>query len=140
MVRLQHKIQHGIELLQYFTTRRWNFKSAKFCALREKMSPADREIFYTDFEAIDDDEYMVTTVLGARQYCLKEPLTSLPRCRRNLKMYVASSQPEPYTQRTQYKNQWILSIVRNSKYKKTERFGNWMYFRPQVRGVFCWVP
>jgi hypothetical protein len=28
---------------------------------------------------------------------------------------------------------WTLSIVRNSKYKKIQRFGNWICFRPQVR-------
>jgi hypothetical protein len=29
---------------------------------------------------------------------------------------------------------WTLRIVRNSKYQKTQRFGNWICFRPQVRG------
>jgi hypothetical protein len=29
---------------------------------------------------------------------------------------------------------WALSIVRNSKYYKTQRFGNWICFCPQVRG------
>jgi hypothetical protein len=29
---------------------------------------------------------------------------------------------------------WTLSIVQNSKYKETERFGNWICFRPQMRG------
>jgi hypothetical protein len=28
---------------------------------------------------------------------------------------------------------WALSIVRNCKYKKTQRFGNWICFRPQMR-------
>jgi hypothetical protein len=28
---------------------------------------------------------------------------------------------------------WTLSIVRNSKYKKTQRFGNWFCSRPRVR-------
>jgi hypothetical protein len=27
---------------------------------------------------------------------------------------------------------WTLSIVRNSKYLKTQRFGNWICFRPQM--------
>jgi hypothetical protein len=29
---------------------------------------------------------------------------------------------------------WTLTIVRNSKYKEAQRFRNWIYFRPQVRG------
>jgi hypothetical protein len=28
---------------------------------------------------------------------------------------------------------WTLPIVRNSKYKKTQRFGNWICFRPQAQ-------
>jgi hypothetical protein len=34
-------------------------------------------------------------------------------------------------------NCWVsglLSIVRISKYKKTQRFGNWVFFRPQAKG------
>jgi hypothetical protein len=36
-----------------------------------------------------------------------------------------------------------LSVVRNSKYYKTQRFGNWIYIRPQEMGgkhTLCWVP
>jgi hypothetical protein len=28
---------------------------------------------------------------------------------------------------------WTLTIVQNSKYKKTQHFGNWICFHPQVR-------
>ncbi|KAJ4443859.1 hypothetical protein ANN_05646 [Periplaneta americana] len=86
MVRLQHKVQAGLEVLQYFTTRQWQFRSDNFCSLQKQLSPSDRAVFYTDFEAVQDEEYLYHTVLGARQYCLKEPLSSLPRCRRNLKI------------------------------------------------------
>ncbi|XP_069692562.1 putative fatty acyl-CoA reductase CG5065 [Periplaneta americana] len=86
MVRLQHKVQAGLEVLQYFTTRQWQFRSDNFCSLQKQLSPSDRAMFYTDFEAVQDEEYLYHTVLGARQYCLKEPLSSLPRCRRNLKI------------------------------------------------------
>jgi hypothetical protein len=43
-------------------------------------------------------------------------------------------------------NQWIyglLSIVKNSKYYKTQRFANWNFFILQTRGrilILCWVP
>jgi hypothetical protein len=37
---------------------------------------------------------------------------------------------------------WALSIVRYSKNWRTQRFGNWNCFRPQVKGrhLLCWVP
>lgn len=90
MVRLQHKIQDGLNVLEYFTTREWRFDTANTCALNKQLSPVDREIFFMDADKVDVDNYLVTCVLGARQYCLKEPLSSLPRCRRNLKMYVST--------------------------------------------------
>lgn len=39
-------------------------------------------------EEIDSNEYMKRTILGGRQYCLKEPLSSLPKARMQLKVYV----------------------------------------------------
>lgn len=38
-------------------------------------------------EGIDAKEYMKRTILGGRQYCLKEPLSTLPKARMQLKMY-----------------------------------------------------
>jgi fatty acyl-CoA reductase len=51
-----------------------------------QLKPTDNKIYFMNCEDADDDEFILNAVLGARQYCLKEPLSSLPRCRRNLKM------------------------------------------------------
>lgn len=82
MVRIQRKIHDGLELLQFFTTREWIFKSEKFVALYYEMSGADKELLPVDFTALPIEEYMLTCVLGTRQYCVKEDLSTLPRCRR----------------------------------------------------------
>jgi hypothetical protein len=29
---------------------------------------------------------------------------------------------------------WTLYVIRNYKYKKTQRFGKWIWFRPHVGG------
>ena len=42
--------------------------------------------FNMDMEHIDEKEYMKRTLLGGRQYCLKEPLSTLPKARMQLKM------------------------------------------------------
>jgi len=86
MVRLQHKILAGLSVLQYFTTRDWKFPCTNFLALRTQLNPTDNKIFFMNCEEADYEEYLANSVLGARQYCLKEPLSSLPRCRRNIKM------------------------------------------------------
>lgn len=41
-----------------------------------------------DTDPIPDIEYMKRSILGGRQYCLKEPLTTLPKARRQMKLYV----------------------------------------------------
>jgi fatty acyl-CoA reductase len=86
MVRLQHKILAGLTVLQYFTTREWKFQCSNFLALRTQLNPTDKKIFAMNCEDMDDVDFIQKAVLGARQYCLKEPLSSLPRCRRNIKI------------------------------------------------------
>lgn len=86
MVRLQYKILDGLNVLQHFTTRDWKLHSSNFWSLRTKLNATDSKIFFLNCEDVDDDEFIANSVLGARQYCLKEPLSSLPRCRRNLKI------------------------------------------------------
>lgn len=42
--------------------------------------------FNMDTDGIPDLEYLKRSILGGRQYCLKEPLTTLPKARRQLKV------------------------------------------------------
>lgn len=86
MVRIQKRISDGLDVLQYFTTREWLFHNRNFLLLGEEMSPKDRELFPVDFMDIEIIKYMIIIVLGARQYCMKEKLDSLPRARRHHKM------------------------------------------------------
>ncbi|XP_075237430.1 putative fatty acyl-CoA reductase CG5065 [Lycorma delicatula] len=86
MVHVQNRIWVGMEVLQYFTIRNWHFKIDRARSLTYLMNEKDRETFYLENCNYDIDEYLTSTLLGARQYCMKEPLSTLPRCRRNLKM------------------------------------------------------
>ncbi|KAJ8970991.1 hypothetical protein NQ317_016773, partial [Molorchus minor] len=86
MIRIQKKIYNGLELLQFFSTREWIFKSEKFLALKDYLTEEDKEIFVmSDFHKIPLKEYLVRGLLGTRQYCLHEDLSSLPRCRQKQK-------------------------------------------------------
>ncbi|XP_053995401.1 putative fatty acyl-CoA reductase CG5065 [Hylaeus anthracinus] len=83
MVRIQNRISVGLEVLQYFTTREWVFYNYKTLALWNNLSPRDKELFSLDFLAIDEAEYLKNTILGSRQYCMKEDLSTLPKARRH---------------------------------------------------------
>lgn len=88
MVRIQRRISVGLEVLQYFTMREWTFHNSNLLIMRQEMSAKDKEIFPIDFSSIDHAEYIKTCVLGARQYCMKENLSTLPSARRHQAMYV----------------------------------------------------
>lgn len=75
-----------MEVLQYFTMRNWFFKIDNTRSLTKHMNERDQKIFYLDNTEYEVDKYLQDIILGARQYCMKEPLSSLPRARRHLAM------------------------------------------------------
>jgi len=86
MVRIQRRISDGLEVLQYFTTREWVFYNDKIIELDNKLTSIDKEIFKIIIYDIDINEYFKNIILGARQYCMKEDLSTLPKARRHQKM------------------------------------------------------
>ncbi|XP_026684875.1 putative fatty acyl-CoA reductase CG5065 [Diaphorina citri] len=89
LVRVQNRIWLGMHLLEYFTTRNWDFKNKRLLALHDNISEKDKQTFYIANIDVNIDDYLKTIILGARQYCLKEPLTTLPKARRQIKfLYV----------------------------------------------------
>lgn len=86
MVRVQKRIAVGMEVLQYFTMRGWNFKIVNTKALILELNESDLKKFYIQNIHIDIEKYMIQVLLGARQYCMREPLTNLDRARYHLKL------------------------------------------------------
>jgi fatty acyl-CoA reductase len=86
MVRLQRKIHDGLGLLQFFTVRQWIFKSSNFLNLTNDMTEEEKNIFCMDFLAVSAEEYLTVSILGARQYLMKEDLSTIPRCRTKQKI------------------------------------------------------
>lgn len=89
MVRIQTKISQGLEVLQFFTMRQWTFTSQKFKDLNKFLSIEEYEMFFIDTETVPDDmedEFLRNCLLGGRQYVFKEPLSTIPRARVQMKM------------------------------------------------------
>ncbi|XP_045508826.1 putative fatty acyl-CoA reductase CG5065 [Colias croceus] len=82
MVNVQKRISHGLDVLQYYTTKEWHFKNNRFLSLMQRVSEEEREIFYIDVSKLDRDEYLRDYVLGARHFVCKEDPASLPRARK----------------------------------------------------------
>lgn len=89
MIHVQNKISQGLEVLQFFTMRNWVFASHKFKDLNNYLSPHEYKMFFIDTEAVPDsfeDEFVKNCLLGGRQYVLKEPLSTIPRARIQMKV------------------------------------------------------
>jgi fatty acyl-CoA reductase len=85
MVKIQRRIQGGLNTLHYYTTKEWVFKNDNLKALPECLTEKDRQIFYTDIKMVDWDGYIKNFVLGTRHYYLKEDPATLPKARTHLK-------------------------------------------------------
>lgn len=44
MVRVQKRIFDGLDVLQFFTTRQWDFRTERFFGLYRELSPKDQEM------------------------------------------------------------------------------------------------
>ncbi|XP_050342597.1 putative fatty acyl-CoA reductase CG5065 isoform X2 [Nymphalis io] len=82
MVNLLNRISHGLNILQYYTTKEWHFKNTNFLSLQKRITEAENETFYTDVSTLDRDEYLRNYVIGTKLYTLKEDPASLPRARK----------------------------------------------------------
>lgn len=90
LVRVQERIQSGLEVLQYYTTKEWKFSNDNFKLLPKLVKKKDRETYFMDIKQVDWHDYILKYVLGAREYCLKEPPSNLPHSRKLLKRFVCS--------------------------------------------------
>lgn len=85
MVKIQHRIQGGLDTLQYYTTKEWVFRNENLKALSYSLTEEDKQTFYTDITMVEWDSYIKSYVLGTRHYCLQEDPATLPKARRHLK-------------------------------------------------------
>jgi fatty acyl-CoA reductase len=84
MVKIQRRIQGGLNVLQYYTIKEWVFRNDTFKFLSKSMTEKDTETFYTDIKMVNWDDYIKKFVLGTRHYCLKEDPNTLPAARRHI--------------------------------------------------------
>ncbi|XP_073847273.1 putative fatty acyl-CoA reductase CG5065 isoform X1 [Musca autumnalis] len=83
MIHVQKRIYVGLEVLQFFTTRKWDFRNERLLTLLDTLSPADLALFEVQVEnrEYDIDGYLLTCCFGGRQYICKESLESFPKSR-----------------------------------------------------------
>lgn len=88
MIRVQKRIYVGLEVLQFFTTRNWEFDASNFLKMEKFLNAIDSRLFRINTDDVDQKEYLKACMLGSRQYVLKEPLNTIPRARIHQKLYI----------------------------------------------------
>ncbi|XP_059611991.1 putative fatty acyl-CoA reductase CG5065 [Phlebotomus argentipes] len=89
MVRVQNKVSMGLKVLQYYTTKRWDFKNTNMMNLFNSLDDRDKEIFNFNCESVDWHLYISNYIYGVRTYLLKEPPSTLPQARKLLnRLYI----------------------------------------------------
>jgi len=83
--KMYKRIDKMTETLYYFTENQWQFKTGNYLALLEDMSPHDREVFDFDVRNLDWGSYMESTILGIKQFLLKEDLADLPKAQMRIR-------------------------------------------------------
>lgn len=87
MVYVQKRLSVGMEVLQFFTMRDWKFRTKNFEDLLDTVTIEEEEMFSFDTRTDGTEyDYLKNSLLGARQYCIKDPLSTLPKARMQLKM------------------------------------------------------
>ncbi|XP_075988907.1 putative fatty acyl-CoA reductase CG5065 [Anticarsia gemmatalis] len=72
--------------LRYFTTHEWSFSTTHARRLRQRLAPADNNIYNLDPNTIDWDEHCVSFVKGTRKYLLLESDKDIDKAQARMKM------------------------------------------------------
>lgn len=72
-------------MLQYYTTKEWEFKSENFQKLQTKLNRIDQDIFDTDTSQVNWEAYIRTYIMGMRTYILGESELTIPYAKKILR-------------------------------------------------------
>ncbi|XP_059607693.1 fatty acyl-CoA reductase wat-like isoform X2 [Phlebotomus argentipes] len=87
MVDIYKKIKKYCDVIFFFTHMKFTFSNANTEALWSRLGERDREIFFFDMASLDWDTYMNSTVMGIRQYLMKESPDTIPAAKRRLNRF-----------------------------------------------------
>jgi fatty acyl-CoA reductase len=85
LVNVQKRISHGLKVLQYYTSRKWDFKNDNFQSLYKELNDVDKKKFNFNFVEVQFKDFIRNYILGIRKYILKEKPEDLQKARNNLR-------------------------------------------------------
>jgi len=83
-VRLQKRIGKAVETLEFFTSTQWEFTNDNIYKLISEMNEVDNKMFNIDVKDLHWKSYIEQYCLGTKKYALKEDMTRMNKCRKQL--------------------------------------------------------
>ncbi|XP_059480666.1 putative fatty acyl-CoA reductase CG5065 [Neocloeon triangulifer] len=88
LLRMQRRIFLACHALEYYLNNAWSFPNNRFQRLLEEIPDCDKETFGSTIWEVDEREYFINCMRGARKYLLNEPEDTMPAAKRHIvKMY-----------------------------------------------------
>ena len=102
------------QVLEFYGCNEWLFHTENIIKLNKTMSEVDRRQFDCDVRLIDWPSYVKASVLGVRQFILKENPNTLPAAQRKLTKYLFIIYFSLSTKMIKYSNLGIYGSVSSS--------------------------
>lgn len=83
-VKIQKKIQKAVKILEYFTTKQWEFTNDNIFMLMNELNETDIQMFNFDVTDLNWKDYIEQYSLGTKIHLMKDDITKLQLCRDNL--------------------------------------------------------
>lgn len=85
LLNVQRKVSMGLKLLQYYTTKDWEFRNERFQEMSSQLNRIDQDLFDTSVGQVNWETYISNYIVGMRTYILGESEATLPHARKVLR-------------------------------------------------------
>uniref|UniRef100_A0ACB8EBF1 Cyclin-dependent kinase inhibitor far1 n=1 Tax=Sphaerodactylus townsendi TaxID=933632 RepID=A0ACB8EBF1_9SAUR len=85
MMKLFNRLHKAMTLLDYFTSRTWEWSSDNASMLMNQMSPKDKKLYCFDVRQLHWSEYIENYCLGTKKYLLNEDMAGIPAAKQHLR-------------------------------------------------------
>ncbi|KAJ6668447.1 hypothetical protein lerEdw1_011929 [Lerista edwardsae] len=85
MMKIFNRLHRSMMLLEYFTSRTWEWSSDNMNMLMSQLSSKDKKLFCIDVRQMHWSEYIENYCLGTKKYLLNEDMAGIPAAKQHLR-------------------------------------------------------
>ncbi|XP_015271252.1 PREDICTED: fatty acyl-CoA reductase 1-like [Gekko japonicus] len=85
MMKIFNRLHRTMTLLEYFTSRTWEWSSDNVNMLMNQLSTKDKKLYCFDVRQLHWSEYIENYCLGTKKYLLNEDMAGIPAAKQHLR-------------------------------------------------------